>query len=177
MDNMINKIEGGTEMRAILAFLYVSGARISEVLILRVRDVIVDGSDVKVTVATLKRGKSGSPITLTRDLVFTTTTPYINLFIDHWLYAKKEMEENPDLYDKDLYLFDSNRKQVWYYIHKVNDYCSPHIFRHSRLQKLADLGASAHEIRLWAGHKRVETSTRYIEQSAQMSERWKYKID
>jgi integrase len=168
MNRMLDKIEGGRSMRALVAFLYLTGARISEALAMSTEHVAVDKNDAHLTITTLKQKKRGGPFRNTRTLVFKRGTPYLDLFMNYW----------DNCVDDDVgRMFGFDRFQVWRAIHKVNDACSPHIFRHSRLQKLADGGANAHEIRLFAGHKRVETSTHYIEQSPKITEKLKHMID
>lgn len=148
------------EFKAVISILYLSGARISEVLSLAPAHVRVDKKDntVYVRFITLKRKDRKRKISFIpheRNLPFSLDSPFIDIFLDY--VRSIENEEK---------LFSMSRVTVWKYIKKFNEFISPHSFRHSRLQKLADSNVSAHIIRMWAGHSKLDSSTQYIESSA-----------
>jgi len=145
------------QLKAIIATLYVTGARISEILALTPRDIRVNRKEklIEINIISLKRKeKEEKPFPTARPLSFNKDTPFIKLLTN---YVKDHKTQ-----DK---LFYISREMVWYHIKKASESCSPHIFRHSRLQKLADLGATAHQIRMFAGHKKLGSSISYIESS------------
>jgi len=148
--------------KALISALYLSGARISELLYMKKDDVQYNKKDKTyefLVISLKKRGsKKKTSFKSTRTLTFNQTSQLLDFFVDYF-------EEFKTYAGKNDLLFPISRQMVWYYIRKSSKNISPHSFRHSRLQKLADSGASAHQIRLFAGHSRLESSTSYIEAS------------
>lgn len=145
------------KLRALISILYISGGRISEVLRLKPENIVINRKDktVKILMISLKRGKSDKGSQEARPLIFNLNTPFMDIFLESCKKTKKGEEIFKDL----------DRFKVWYYIHKANKFCSPHMFRHSRLQKLADSGATAYQIRSFAGHSKLDSSLSYIQAS------------
>lgn len=150
------------EMKAIIALLYLTGARISEILLLTPRNITDLEDEVKITVISKKRKKGkkekGKPYEHTRTLTFKKDSPFINHVLDFSLDCVMG-------FGLDEKMFRLSRQLVGYYIWKVSKTVSPHCFRHSRLQKLADKGASTKQIQHFAGHASITSSEPYIEGS------------
>ena len=149
------------EMKAIIALLYLTGTRISEILPITPRCIKDIETEVKITVISLKRRKGkqrGKPYQHTRTLTLKHDAPFLNHVLDFSLDCT--MGEGLD-----TKMFRLSRQLVGYYLWKKSRTVSPHCFRHSRLQKLADKGATARQIQSFAGHASVSSSDVYIESS------------
>jgi len=189
------------EMSCIISLLYLTGARISEILTMKPTDVVISDDEIKITVTTLKRKKKTFSLkcricgnqqrvpkkylhkrenlkckicTLqdyeiiypkmresylhTRALFFNPDAPFMEYVRDYVIDCGMQ-------YKPEKKLFRLTRQLVGYYIWKNSKIISPHSFRHSRLQKLADAGATSRQIQAFAGHVSVSSSDPYIESS------------
>ena len=146
------------DMRVIVALLYLTGARVSEVLALTSYAVKIGHKEVEITVPSLKRPdiKKAGAFLPSRPLTFKRDAPFMDIIARHVKHVRRIKVDK---------LFTYKRFKVWYELKKVTQKCSPHSFRHSRLQKLADLGATQSQIKAFAGHSRLDSSTAYIEAS------------
>lgn len=157
------------ELKAVVSLLYISGARISEILSLRRENIIEDIESIQINIISLKQKKKKREtfyIQNERPLTFRRDTPFMNYILEYIKGVPKSEK-----------LFNVTRFQVWYYIKRANMFCSPHCFRHSRLQRLADLGATAHQIRMFAGHSKIDSSVSYIESSSRSLKPLKELVD
>lgn len=152
------------EMKAIISLLYLTGARISEVLALTPSSFVLSKStsEVKITILILKRRKGRrkgtEPYRHTRTLTFSRSAPFMNHVMNY-------VRESRLILHPEGRLFSISRQLVGYYIWKVSKIIAPHSFRHSRLQKLADKGATARQIQAFAGHASITSSDAYVEAS------------
>jgi len=163
------------DIKAIVSLLYLTGARVSEVLALTPYSARIDKTEVEISIPNLKlRGdkkqKYGAFVP-SRTLVFNRTGK-TKWFMDHVI---RHINRCRKLETKKL--FEFNRFKVWYELKKASEIVSPHSFRHSRLQTLADKGATQHQIRAFAGHSRMESSTAYIEGSREQTQKVKEMIE
>lgn len=207
-------LDQGEDIRCIIALLYLTGARVSEVLALKVGSFDFSGHEVKIMVNTLKRKKlsfslkcniCGNRQRVPRKYLrrrenlkcaicsmqdYTVIAPnkkdsyYIHsrpLFFNHDApfipEIRKYVDEYTKVFGRDDKLFGLSRQLVGYYIWKRSKIVSPHCFRHSRLQKLADAGLSARAIQKFAGHVSISSSDPYIEASEAMLKPTKDFID
>lgn len=171
--------------RALIAALYLTGARISEVLALQVKNFIFrSNGDIELTINTLKtERKTKKPYQETRRVVFRINTPFLSILVNYVLKIKDafkylntiEMQEKKLF--KSMYGTDFKRIDAWKVIKRLNKNISPHAFRHSRCQKLADNGATAVQIKAWTGHKKLDMISQYIENSSRLTEPLKNMID
>jgi len=191
------------EVKALIVLLYLTGARISEILSLRCKDIIDDYNrqDVSISIITLKQGghlgptgkfinfdpiklqcqncgeewrpkviditkisrkcpkgcanKTRKPYRETRILNIDRTQKYLPYFITFWEYRCDRVGEEGKI-------FTLNRLRATYYIHKTNENVSPHAFRHSYCQKLADGGLNTFQIARGTGHKKPTMLEHYI---------------
>lgn len=217
LDTMLSSADR-KQTKALIAIAYLSGARISELLLLRPKDVSFKDDDITVRFSTLKRSKflvkcrkcrAGSktrlshyndkwiricgrcgakrevdieqeklerskktkPYTETRILTFKRHNKYVQIFEDYVVWTLKlEL-------DDEVKLFTLSRQLANYYIKKLNENVSPHAFRHSRFQKLADLGANPIQLKAFGGWKKMETVMKYVEASKLQTEPLKDMIE
>jgi integrase len=103
--------------------------------------------------------------------------------VGYFNQLKHSCEYIPDeeTLEKKLFWFcakpNSNRTAVNRILKKLNPMISPHAFRHSRCQKLADNGATAIQIKAWTGHKKLDMISEYIENSSRLVEPLKNMIN
>ena len=201
-------------MKAIIAILYLTGARISEILAMTPRCVNDLETEVKLRIMSLKRRKekyvlrcnkcgtsykvrrrfaiTPSPnlkckVCASKDYAISQKTPKSSAIADRILTVKKDAPFLNFVLDfsidctmgegLDAKMFRVSRQLVGYYLWKHSKTVSPHCFRHSRLQKLADKGATARQIQSFAGHASVSSSDPYIESSEALISPTKEMID
>jgi integrase len=143
-------------MKSLIAFLYIFGCRISEALDTRVGDVMFDSANDLVGV-TIRVGKKKTK-NYSHVVWATMDTPFIDLFLDR-LRGKSKGGRMVTR------LWPYTRQAAWYHLNKANPNLSAHSFRHSRLRRLADQGASEWEIRDFAGWEDITPARAYITSS------------
>jgi len=150
-------------MRSLIGFLYIYGARISEALKVRVKDVEFDREKklvgVYIQVALKGEKKTVGPFTSDPHVVWAPLdTTFMPLFLDRVkVKSKGGMPKTR--------LWPYTRQAAWYHINKVNPRLSPHTFRHSRLQHLADQGLSIYDLRDFAGWTDTRQAETYVKRS------------
>jgi integrase/recombinase XerD len=139
------------ELKVLLILLYRTGARITELLKLKVEDFVVLEDRIRISIPTEKK-KSQSPIEQRRTIEISRNFDYINYLIEYLTFLKEPGTK----------LFSRSRVNYWYKIKKLKPDLSPHIFRHSRLTLLAEAGASEQELKYFAGWTDTRPSSNYI---------------
>jgi integrase len=144
--------------RALLAFLYLTGARPTEIVEVKKKDVYENTADpdaVYIRVKTAKLGKKAiREFTITeRILVFPKTTAYLNLVADYAATLPTP--------DNLLFPFSPTRIRQLVYQMSENKYC-PYHFRHSRLTKLSRAGATTDELMYWKGALEIKSVSAYL---------------
>lgn len=173
------------KIRALIAALYISGARISEVLNMKLKDFkFKDNGDLEINIITLKRDRGNKlPYQEHRRLILAKGTPFLHILVGYYRKLKDSCRFIPEeeMLEKKLFWFcpkaASNRTAVNRILKKLNPVISPHAFRHSRCQKLADNGATAIQIKAWTGHKKLDMISEYIENSSRLVEPLKNMIN
>ena len=148
-----------------MVLLYDTGARIEELVNVRIRDIRL-GAAPTITV-TGKRGK-------------TRSVPIMAKTVEHYLSYKKIHHPNEDDYSTS-FIFpavkrdkaksihqDTARKFIFSYGVKARESCRdvpdnvhPHLFRHSRAMHLYQRGMDLTLISQWLGHSKMETTLVY----------------
>jgi len=62
-------------------------------------------------------------------------------------------------------------------IKKLNPKVSPHVFRHTRLTKLALRGATGPDLMDWAGWTDIRPAAKYLHAAGKLAEKFADKID
>ncbi len=141
------------DFKVLLALAWLTGARISELLALKRRDVIIDEETKTISfkLITLKQKK----ISL-RELPFSFDDPFIGMIIEYvkkiddeyaklFDYSKRYYQKELEKINKELYGDDEENKSEWITFHYL---------RHSLITYLArELNATPYEIKSWTGHK------------------------
>lgn len=85
--------------------------------------------------------------------------------------------------DQDVFIWpiggtwESARRKAYGEIKKLNPKCSPHIFRHTRLTKLALKGATALDLADWAGWSDTRPAQKYLHVAGKLAEKFADLID
>ena len=155
-------IESCDELRfkAMIATLWATGHRISEILDLKTTDIYSDKKWIYFTFNVLKRKKKENgertnyihTIKVPRELSFTE---YILLWKDE---CKEEM------------LFDFTRQYAFLIIKRLNPAVHPHQFRHTLATKFAERGANKYEMDAWFGWTGWGTSDKYVQKGTALIE-------
>ena len=148
-------IETATELRfkAMIATLWITGHRVSEVLMLKKTDVYSDDEWVYFTFHVLKRKE---------EFVHTIKVPKKKEHVDIILEWKDTCEEEK--------IFDFTRQYAHYIIKNLNKEIHPHMFRHTLATNLANRGANKYELDAWFGWAGWNTSDRYVEKGTALIE-------
>ncbi|MEN6313462.1 MAG: site-specific integrase [Clostridiaceae bacterium] len=145
---------------AILSLLYDSGARVSELVNLRVRDVRLD------EFPTVTLNGKGQKIRYVP--IMSKTAELLRKYIAENYLNKPERLDNP--------LFVNRQKQkltragIAYILKKYADRCdvSPHILRHTKAMHLLQSGVNIVYIRDILGHSSIDTTDIYARADAEM---------
>jgi len=159
-------------LKALVSFLYVFGVRISEALRLKKEDFVVEGDKLVVTVPLLKKRTSGPFTNPTHILKADLNTPFVNYIVE-WINQRQPGEFMWPLGRT----WASVRKKAWMYIKELNPNVSPHIFRHTRLTKLALRGATGPDLMDWAGWSDLRPATKYLHAAGKLAEKFSDKLD
>jgi site-specific recombinase XerD len=162
------KTSDGRRDLAILALLYDSGARVSELVNLRVRDVRFDEFP---TVTLNGKGQKIRHIPL-----MSKTAEFLRKYISENHLDRPERQDNP--------LFVNRQKQkltragVAYILKKYSDKrdISPHILRHTKAMHLLQSGVNIVYIRDILGHASVDTTDVYARADDEMKRKALEKI-
>lgn len=174
MQAILDSVESNSPMelrdKALLLFLYNSGARVQEVVDIKINDLRIDEpAQVKL----LGKGKKQRACPL-----WPETAEAIK---DYLQYRKKE---NPDSNQEQLFLNSNGnpitRFGIRYIIKKFakkaakqcdtlkDKVVSPHTFRHSTAMHLIQAGNDINMVKLWLGHADINTTHIYVEIDMEM---------
>lgn len=147
------KASNNRQIRGIIAILWLTGARISEVLQMKGRDLnkLEDEDALEINMTTLKRGnKSG--IKDKRKIKIPTDNVFFEYFRS-WVNERKPLEDER--------VFTYSRKWVWRKMKEANPDVYPHFFRHSFYTLMGDK-ADAFTLKTHAGWRKLETANNYV---------------
>jgi len=155
-ERMINSCND-LEEQSLIAFLYMSGARISEVLALKRKNFWSDYQFLNVRIITLKRkGNILHERTLFFDL---NKTPFIDPLIDY--LNSIQLRESK--------VWDWTRVKAWRLIKRLEPSAWLHLFRHTRATLLAEKGATESQLIAWFGWTDGRPTQEYIQKSEKLT--------
>lgn len=136
--------------KLIVQMLYDTGARISEITNLKLKDVDLETNEIHVM------GKGRKPRTV-----------YINIGTSQLL---KDLIKSENISSPNSLVFTIKPITVWYNLKKygrelLSRDLHPHMLRHSRLQHMADEGIDSFSIKSYAGHADIGTTQIYVKAS------------
>ena len=134
----------------IVKILYDTGARVSEITNLKLKDIDLETREIQVM------GKGRKPRTV---FIQTSTAEMLKTFIKD----QKILSPNSSI-------FSITPMTVWYNLKKygqeiISRNLHPHMLRHSRLQHMADEGIDSFAIKSYAGHADIGTTQIYVKAS------------
>lgn len=169
LKRLFNEVDD--EMKLLIAFMYDTACRRSELLNIKYGDIAFRDTNTAQNVwaeVNIVRGKGGKSRTVylqkSTVLLLRQLRPHIGVK-DKVFYFYKD-KDNPYINQEHrLYVMikDTCDKILGRHIH-------PHCFRHSKLTHLANTGADVLGISRYAGHKDIKTSQIYIDYSTYISE-------
>ena len=161
-------------LKALLVFWYIFGSRVKEALPypekgwsgLKPKNFKVQNGTLVVDIPLLKKRDKG-PIMPRHILrVRTEGTPFIQILLE---YVESKSE--------DQVLWPRSRVWAWQKIKRLNENFSPYLFRHNRLKRLANLGATGPELMEWAGWADLRPSGNYLTGTGEAVKKFADKIE
>lgn len=151
-------------LKALIAFLYLFGCRVSEALNVTKDDVKIYDKTMTVRLLTLKRKEHGAVVPSRKDTA-KLTSPFVEVFLAHLGMVSEGK------------IWRMSRVTAWRKIKKLNPQCSPHIFRHTRATKFAEVTENAFVMQDWFGWADLNTALKYIHLSGRGAAKLADKID
>jgi integrase len=176
-EEVIAMINGASEdwFKALLSCLYLYGLRISEALDLKPADFKTEyKKHLAVTVRLSKKRKMhSSPVVPQHIVRVSYKKPSLQPFIFPLVqYIVARSKTHPA--DK---LWSCDRVTVWHKIKALNQKCSSHLFRHSRLHQLAEQGASGLVLKDFAGWADLRPASNYVATTGDLAKKYSDKIE
>ena len=136
--------------KILVKILYDTGARVSEITNLKIKDVDLDTKEVRVM------GKGRKPRTV---YIHTSTCDLLKYYIN-----------DQNILSPNSLVFFIKPITVWYNLKKYGQELlgrelHPHMLRHTRLQHMADEGIDSFSIKSYAGHSDISTTQIYVKSS------------
>lgn len=149
-------------LKALIAFLYLVGCRITEALNLKRRNLWVDGNYLIAQIGVLKKKETQKgPYDITPHLIhINVNAPFVKTIILPYLETITDREER---------LFPYTRQLAWYRMKQLDPFISPHVFRHDRLMKLALKGGTEAQLTDWAGWADSRPASYYIRATGRLA--------
>jgi site-specific recombinase XerD len=153
----------GIRDRALLLLLYNTGARVSEIVDLKLSDLLLDGSNAQVTL--MGKGRKERSCPLWSDTVVA---------IEALLKQRKPREEGVEQVFLNANNCPITRFGIRYITRKygfkakiqqqpINKTVNPHVIRHTTAMHLLRAGNEINMVSYWLGHAHVNTTHIYIE--------------
>jgi len=160
----------------LLAMLYNTGARVSEIIGVRVADVVLDGAPY---VLIHGKGRKQRAVPLWKVTVRE---------IRNWLRSNDSLRDDailiPNRDGKSMTRSNVEQRLDIAVAHAVNEHpdlakkcISPHTIRHTTAMHLLQSGVAFNVIALWLGHESVNTTHRYVEADLAMKEKALARLD
>ena len=162
-------------VKALIAMLYIYGCRVNEALHMRRRDFSIVDGQLHANIPVSKKGKQqqGAFDKSRHILRVSLEAPFMKYLTD---YLATIVE--PDEYVWQIGgTWKSASTTAWREIKALNPKCTPHIFRHTRLTKLALKGASALALQDWAGWKDTRPAQNYLHLSGKLAKEFADQVD
>lgn len=146
---------GNMSHKAAIAILFLTGARPSEVALLKKEDVTAEEGHLKISLVTKKGG-------IDRTLFFELNDAFIQDVILPHVRSLRTGEF--------LFGFSGNPDRLKHIIYAVSgNTVAPYTFRHSRLTQMAESGYTQHELMMWKGARTMESVNNYLYKSMRVN--------
>lgn len=162
-------------VRCLVAILYLTGHRISEVLLLKKNDLKLSEDYIYIKLKLSKKKRTiKKPITQKHILKIAKSSPFTS-YIIQYISALKDED----------YLFESSyhygqpfsRRWALNTITKLNDKAWCHLFRDTRVTKLLEAGATEQQVIVWFGWNDGRPLSNYMHRSMRMIDELADKLD
>jgi integrase len=138
------------QLKAIISMMILTGARISEILELRARDVWTDENYLYIRMIVLKKRES----TNTEIIRKVPKGMYFVIHIKKWINEDNEFQP-------DDFLFEYRRQTVWKYLKEIEPDINPHLFRHT-LATWMGRRVDAFTLKDWFKWSNLNMATKYV---------------
>lgn len=161
-------------LRALIALLYIFGCRITEATRLCRKDLWLEEGRLVARIPVLKAKKQmGAFRERTHLLRVSLNTPFVDVLLSYL-----NTIEDPESFIWSIGgTWGAARTKAWQEIKRLNPKCSPHVFRHTRLTKLALKGASALVLADWAGWADTRPAQKYLHVGGKLAEKFADLVD
>ena len=161
-------------LEALIAMLYIFGCRVTEALRMYRKDMWVEKGRLVARIPVLKiRRQAGAFPDRVHLLRISLKTPFMDV-----LRSYLNSIDDPDRFIWPIGgTWASARVKAWQEIRRLNPKCSPHIFRHTRLTKLALKGATALDLMDWAGWTDPRPAQKYLHLGGKLAEKFADLVD
>lgn len=156
--------EASPELQALIAFLYLWGARIGEALSLTAEDFTKSPRRLKARILTEKVRVEGPIREQHRSVAVDLSSPFTPYLLE---YVSSHHGK----------LWGFSRVTAWRKLKRLNPQCSPHIFRHTRATKLASRTNNPYALMAFFGWSDLRPAMRYIHASGTLALSLSSKID
>jgi len=160
---------GGKAWVALISIMWVFGKRIGEIVGIRTKNVFVTKSEeLGIRFYVLKKNKINDPGILTPfTKLITLSNPYVEPIVSYW----------KDVRDTEVFLFPRSTTKTGHiyrqYVHTVLKLISPkissHLFRHTLATRMAEMGATSHQLVSWFDWDKVDTALEYVKRSGKLT--------
>jgi len=146
--------------RALISFLWLTGARPSEVIEVKKEDIIVEPFKVQFKIPTKKLDKSKGFKIKHRILEYNRPRMPPNPFIEAIVIHHRTINDG-------AIVFNMTTRNIEYIVNKASTKAlgyalAPYNFRHSRMTKLARLGYDAIDLKYFKGSKSIKSVEPYL---------------
>lgn len=146
----------GPEYRALIAFLYLWGARIGEALDMTTEDFTKSDTEIKARILTEKLRSKGPIREQHRTVPIALSSPFTPYLLEYLSSSAGR-------------LWPFSRVTAWRKIKRLNPNCSPHVFRHTRATKLAMETNSPYALASFFGWSDLRQAMKYIHASGSLA--------
>lgn len=155
VDNILTWVSGVGmyEEKCMVSILYLSACRVSELCLVRKRDVVIDGSVLRLSLVTKKRrGKYKDEIRTISISINEDTKKFVDAIKNYLIMVNYKPE--------DMMLFNGERSAR----DKIKNHTghAPHCFRHSRLTHLARRGFTEFELQKFVNWGTTNVAKEYV---------------
>lgn len=147
INNMFSRCDN-TQLKAIMSVMLMTGSRISEVLMLKGKDISSDEEHILINCYILKK-RNGIERMLKK---IKKTHAYYEYFRE-WVNSNNFKEES--------FIFKMSRKYVWKLVKKIGPESTPHLFRHTVATYLGE-NMDVFTLQKWMGWSKLEMASRYV---------------
>lgn len=166
------------QVRAFLALLYLTGARGVEITQMRAGDLEIGEDHLTARIPTAKKRKRVGPLSHSWRVLKIQVTPANQRLVEAVRSYAEGLDPSVQLFRfSRTGRYVSERVTIWKLIKALNPSCSSHLFRHSRLTRLAMRGATGPELMAWAGHADLRPVGTYLHLAGRGLERLAGKVD